>query len=529
MTNFSDLTLNAALGENLRRHNFVTPTPVQAGAIPPALEGRDVVATAQTGTGKTLAFALPLVERLLRKPAKGARAVILSPTRELAQQIEATLLKLLEGTKLRTALVVGGMNEQRQLRQLKAGAEIIVATPGRFEDFLRRRLLRLEGVEAVVLDEADRMLDMGFLPSIREILSACPSQRQTLLFSATIEKSVAHLIADYVQDPVRIAIGATTKTAEQVDLVRYEVAGIEKLPLLLHLLDEEDGSFLVFSRTKHGADNLADKLKETGVDATRIHGNRTQAQRNQALEGFKRGDYRVLVATDVAARGIHVDGIAHVVNFDLPQAPEDFIHRVGRTARAGARGTASTFFTKNERGEMRRIERTIGMPIALRDLPKLKPRTRMEAVKFETARFETPKFEAPKFEAIRPQAHRPEVHRPSAHKPLPTKTISMDDVRAEVQRIEDLKNKRKQRPQEQSTAPAPKRTAKPDAKGMLKPEAKGTVKREDKREGKVEAKKESPFAERHFAQKQKAHKKLKAKKVFQKKVAFAKRKKLVKG
>ena len=230
------------------------------------------------------------------------------------------------------------MNESTQLHAIRKGSQVVIATPGRLCDFLERKLVDLSGVRFLVLDEADRMLDMGFLPAIHAILKKIPASRQTLFFSATIEKSVAHLINSHVRNPVRIAIGGDSKPVDKVDLHVYEVEQDRKLSLLTKLLEAETGSFLVFARTKHGADRLAKKLGAKGVDAARIHGDRTQSQRNQALAGFKKGDYRVLVATDVAARGIHVDAIAHVVNYDLPQVPEDFIHRVGRTARAGARG-----------------------------------------------------------------------------------------------------------------------------------------------------------------------------------------------
>ncbi len=372
MEQFSELSLHATLHNNLKRNGYEKPTPVQAQSIPPALEGRDVVGTAQTGTGKTLAFALPLVQSLMESNGNGpVKAVILSPTRELAIQINETLVKLTVGTPIRTAVVVGGVNEQKQLKLLKRGVQIVVATPGRLCDFLDRRLVKLNQSSIVILDEADRMLDMGFLPAIREIFEELPEKRQTLLFSATIEKSVAHLVERYVTNPVRISIGATTKTAENVDLHVYEVNHDAKLRLLNTLLKQEEGSFLVFARTKHGTDRLTDQLQMVGIDAGRIHGNRTQSQRNQALKGFKDGSYRVLVATDVAARGIHVDGIAHVVNYDLPQIPEDFIHRVGRTGRAGSRGTASTFATRGERGEIRRIEKALGLRMQERELPAL--------------------------------------------------------------------------------------------------------------------------------------------------------------
>ncbi len=369
MNLFSDLSLSPVLRANLDRHLFTTPTPVQAGAIPPALEGSDIVATAQTGTGKTLAFLLPIVETLLKEPGKlGIAAVILSPTRELAQQIDETFQKLAAGTPLRSAVVVGGLNEQKQLLAIRKGAQVIIATPGRLCDFLQRKLAKLGSTRILTLDEADRMLDMGFLPALEQILAPMPESRQTLFFSATIEKSVAHLIGKYLKSPVRVAIGSTTKPAEQVDLHAYEVEQDRKLGLLHHLLEREQGAFLVFARTKHGADRLARKLASRGVRSASIHGDRTQNQRNQALRSFQKGDCRVLVATDVASRGIHVDGIAHVVNYDLPQVPEDFIHRVGRTGRAGARGVASTFATRAERGEVRRIERALNLRLTQREV-----------------------------------------------------------------------------------------------------------------------------------------------------------------
>jgi len=378
MNKFSELLLCTRLQSNLVKHGFVQPTPVQNEAIPPALAGRDVVATAQTGTGKTLAFLLPVIHSLTKpeaftkpqgKPASGIRALILAPTRELAIQIHEAALKLTQGTSLRTAVVVGGMNETTQLRSVREGARIVIATPGRLCDFLERKLIELDSVGVLVLDEADRMLDMGFLPALKQILRQIPERRQTLLFSATIEQSVAHLISAYVKDPTRVTVGAATKPMECIDLHVYEVEQDGKLGLLERLLRQEAGSFLVFARTKHGTDRLARRLSASGFDAARIHGDRTQGQRNQALSGFKKGDYRVLVATDLAARGIHVDDIAHVVNFDLPQVPEDFIHRVGRTGRAGARGTASTFATRSERGDVRKIEAAMKTRLTPREVP----------------------------------------------------------------------------------------------------------------------------------------------------------------
>ncbi len=362
MKTFSEFPVSAVLRTNLAQNSFVTPTPVQSEAIPPALEGRDVVATAQTGTGKTLAFVLPLLESLLKQPIEtGVSAVILSPTRELAIQIHETLVKLAKHTGIRDAVVVGGMSEHPQLSSIRNGARVLIATPGRLSDFIERKLVKLSGARILVLDEADRMLDMGFLPTIKKIMALLPTERQTMFFSATIESSVAHLINSHVKNPVRITVGSVTKPAEHVDLHVYEVEQDRKVGLLQNMLKDEKGSFLVFARTKHGADRLAKKLATGGVKSTAIHGNRTQSQRNRALKGFQQGEFRVLVATDVAARGIHVEGIAHVVNFDLPQVPEDFIHRVGRTGRAGARGTATTFGTKSERGDIKKIERALNI------------------------------------------------------------------------------------------------------------------------------------------------------------------------
>jgi len=356
------------LQSNLTRQGFVQPTPVQAQAIPPALAGRDVVATAQTGTGKTLAFLLPIFELLGRKPgAVGIQALILSPTRELALQINEVATTLAASMGMKSVAVVGGMGETDQLKKLKK-AQILIATPGLLCDFIDRRLVNLGNVGWLVLDEADRMLDLGFLPAIKMILKMLPASRQTMFFSATIERSVAHLVDSHVRNPVRIAIGPTTTPVAQVDLHLYEVEQDSKLSLLTKLLRQEKGSFLVFVRTKHGTDRLAKNLDRVGIKTARIHGDRTQNQRNQALQGFKNGTYRILVATDLAARGIHVDSIAHVVNYDLPQVSEDFIHRVGRTGRAGAQGTASTFSTRSERGDIRRIERELSVRLKPREV-----------------------------------------------------------------------------------------------------------------------------------------------------------------
>jgi ATP-dependent RNA helicase RhlE len=362
MKTFSELSLSPLLRTNLTRHGFTVPTPIQSMAIEPALAGYNLVATAQTGTGKTLAFVLPVIQALTVKGAHtGIGAVILSPTRELALQINESFVKIAAGTGVRAATVVGGLSEKSQLQAIRKGAQVLIATAGRLYDFLSRGLVDLNAATVVVLDEADRMLDMGFLPTIRRILASLPAAHQTLFFSATIEDSVKQLVEAHVPNALRIELGSTTKPAEQVDLHFYEVEQDRKFELLQSMLRREEGSFLVFARTKHGADRLARRLRDQGVKTAAIHGDRSQNQRNQALRGFQGGSYRVLVATDVAARGIHVEGISHVVNYDLPQVPEDFIHRVGRTGRAGASGKASTFGTRSERGAVAEIERRLAI------------------------------------------------------------------------------------------------------------------------------------------------------------------------
>ncbi len=345
----------------LNANQFQVPTPVQAAAIPPALEGRDVLATAQTGTGKTLSFLIPIVEMLQKSEGRGAHALIVLPTRELAMQVEKSFRAIRSSNAQTVALVVGGMSEGAQLDTIRRGARILVATPGRLEDFLKRKLVKLDTVKILVLDEVDRMLDMGFEPAIRRIASVIPAQRQTLCYSATLEGKVKEVARNYLKDPVRIEIGSVLKPAENVELRAFNVDADKKQELLEHLLNEEKGSFLVFVRTKHGADRVAKRLTRSGHSATQIHGDRSQAQRNQALRNFSEGKNRILVATDVAARGIDVANVAHVVNFDIPKVAEDFVHRVGRTGRASAKGIASTFAGPAERNDLRKIERALSI------------------------------------------------------------------------------------------------------------------------------------------------------------------------
>lgn len=367
MTKFTEFPLSAALQQKLAAANFVSPTPVQEATIPGALEGKDILATAQTGTGKTLAFLVPVLQSLGSSSAQGIQALVLVPTRELAMQVHEQFEQLRASKLKPAALVVGGLAERKQIQAIRRGACVVVATPGRLEDYLRRKLIDLRGVKHLVLDEADRMLDLGFMPAIKRILGALPSDRQTLCFSATMENSVKALVEQCMRNPVRVSLGATLKPAETVDLQAFEVTGMQKNDALRQLLYNEKGKTLVFARTKRGTERLAKELAREGFSTAMIHGDRTQSQRNSALSRFEQGEVQVLVATDVAARGLHVDDIAHVINFELPSVPEDFVHRVGRTGRAGASGIASTLVSGAEIIELRRFERALKLRIKRRD------------------------------------------------------------------------------------------------------------------------------------------------------------------
>jgi ATP-dependent RNA helicase RhlE len=363
------MPLSAVLQQKLAHLQFTTPTPVQASAIPPALEGKDILATAQTGTGKTLAFLIPVIEQMMaQEKNRNVSTLVLVPTRELAMQVHEVYETLRGRKDTPAALVMGGTSEQRQIQAIRKGANMVVATPGRLEDYLRRKLVDLRNVKTLVLDEADRMLDMGFLPAIRRIVAALPRERQTLCFSATLEASVANLVNEYMNKPVRVALGSTSKPADTVELQAFEVPQAEKSEVLRQLLYAEKGQTLIFARTKHGTERLAKNLVRDGFTAAMIHGDRTQSQRSGALSGFEEGKFQVLVATDVASRGIHVNNVAHVINYDLPQIPEDFIHRVGRTGRMGASGRASTLVSGAEIPELRSIERALKLKIVRRQL-----------------------------------------------------------------------------------------------------------------------------------------------------------------
>jgi ATP-dependent RNA helicase RhlE len=359
MTTFSELPLSSALQRKLAAAQFINLTPIQESAIPPALEGRDVIGTAETGTGKTLAFLIPVIGTLNRAPARQTVALVLLPTRELAMQVHEQYEQLRTKATPKAALIIGGLSEKAQIQSLRAGSELVIATPGRLQDLINRNFADLRQVKLLVLDEADRMLDMGFLPAIRRILSTLPRRRQTLCFSATMEQSVASLINDYMSDPVRVALGSVLKPAETVQLRAYEVRPGEKLDLLRQLLYAEKGQTLIFTRTKRGTERLTKELVRDGFAAAMLHGDRSQSQRNGALSGFQEGRFQVLVATDIASRGLHVDDVAHVINYDVPKMAEDFIHRVGRTGRAGLQGRASTLAAGNEVLELRQIERTL--------------------------------------------------------------------------------------------------------------------------------------------------------------------------
>jgi ATP-dependent RNA helicase RhlE len=360
---FRNLGLSPNLLKVVEDAGYTTPTPVQLAAIPPVLEGRDVIAIAQTGTGKTAAFVLPLVERLAKERShtgRKPRVLVLAPTRELAAQIGEHVKMFSRGQHLRSVTIFGGVGESPQISELRRGVDLIIATPGRLLDLMQQRHAALDEVRFVVLDEADRMLDMGFLPQIRRVVHALPKDRQTLLFSATLSKEIEQITHEFLRNPQLVEVGRRSTPVDTVAQYLYPVPKSRKLDLLLTLLnDEKLDSVLVFSRTKHGADKIARKLNASGITTGTLHSNRSQNQRIAALKAFKDGTCRVLVATDIAARGIDVEGISHVINFDFPMAPEDYVHRIGRTGRAQAIGDALSFVTGEDEQYVRLLERMI--------------------------------------------------------------------------------------------------------------------------------------------------------------------------
>ena len=376
MENFLSLKLEATLVESLAKINFKTPTPIQAKAIPVALEGKDILGTAQTGTGKTAAFALPILDFLggdMRKARSGRpHALILAPTRELAIQIGDSMRVYGKHLKLHTALVFGGVNQNKQVREMQRGAHILVATPGRLLDLMQQGHIQLDELEVFVLDEADRMLDMGFLPDIKRVISKLPNDRQSLFFSATMPPKIVDLASQLLSSPVRVNVTPKKTSVKKIKQKIVYCERSEKVGLLHKLLRGDDVErVIVFTRTKRGANTLAQKTEKAGIRAAVIHGNKSQAARQKALKAFRAKRVRVLVATDVAARGIDIDNVTHVVNFDLPNEPESYVHRIGRTGRAGADGIAVSFCSGEELDYLDDIEKLIGIKIVFKLLERV--------------------------------------------------------------------------------------------------------------------------------------------------------------
>jgi ATP-dependent RNA helicase RhlE len=361
---FDTLGLAPEIVRAVKAKNYETPTPIQAKAIPAILEGKDLIGCAQTGTGKTAGFTLPILHRLREGKTPSLRVLVLVPTRELAAQVSDSIKTYGRFLRLRSAVVYGGVGYAPQIQALRNGVDILVATPGRLLDHMRQGYVKFNALEVLVIDEADRMLDMGFLPDVRTILKALPTQRQTLFFSATMPPEVQRLANEILKQPTVIEIARQGTTAKNVRQVVYPIDTTRKRDLLVHLIEKEQmGQVLVFTRTKHRADHLAGQLERTGKRVAAIHGNKSQAARTKALEAFRRGSIQVLVATNLAARGLDVKGISHVVNYELPEVPEDYVHRIGRTARAEAAGDAISLVAPHEREQLREIERLIGEKI----------------------------------------------------------------------------------------------------------------------------------------------------------------------
>lgn len=374
MVSFSELGISPKILGILEYHKFIQPTPIQHQAIPVALEGKDIIGIAQTGTGKTLAFGVPMIQCL---GASKGRGLILLPTRELALQVDETLQKIGRSLGLRTAVLIGGASMHLQNTALYKNPHIIIATPGRLADHLERRTVNLSQVKVVVLDEADRMFDIGFAPQIKEILSLITLEHQTMLFSATMSPQIAKLASQYLKLPLRIEIAPSGTTASQVEQEVFIINRESKMQLLDKILMESEGRVLVFSRTKHGAKKITSALRQMNYVAAEIHSNKSLAQRKDALQGFKTGKYRVLVATDIAARGIDVKEIELVINFDMPDDLENYVHRIGRTGRAGHTGKAITFATRDEKSDVRSIERLIRKTLPILEVPVLPPKRKI--------------------------------------------------------------------------------------------------------------------------------------------------------
>jgi len=410
ISSFSELALRPELQKALADQGYATPTPIQAQAIPHLLEGRDLLGIAQTGTGKTAAFTLPILQKLASnevRPRSGQpRTLILTPTRELAIQIDDSVKNYGAHLKLKHSVIFGGVGQGRQVEALQRGLDVLVATPGRLLDLMNQRHVRFDDLSVFVLDEADRMLDMGFINDVRKIVATLPKNRQTLLFSATMPREIADLAAKLLNNPVRVEVTPQATTVERIGQHVIHVPMAQKRHVMVDLLaDQTMTRVIAFTRTKHGANKVTDHLNAAGITSAAIHGNKSQGARQAALESFRAGKVRVLVATDIAARGIDIDGISHVINVDLPNVSESYVHRIGRTARAGKDGVAISLCDSEERACLRDIEKLIGQKVPVMELPP------------ETPRIATPTPQRPPQPARRPQQHkRPEGHRPEGHR-----------------------------------------------------------------------------------------------------------------
>ena len=409
---FKSLGLSDKLVQGILATGYTAPTAIQSQAIPTALQGKDIIGCAQTGTGKTAAFVLPILNRLAAHEAAGQvsvgiKALVLTPTRELAGQVEEAVKTYGRFMRLRTLAIYGGVGYGPQLQALQRGVDFVVATPGRLIDLMNSRRIDLSKVEVLVLDEADRMMDMGFIPDVRRIIAQIPKERQTLMFSATMSREIRELTASIQRQPVIIQIGEQRNPVATVTQHIFTVPRDLKMDLLIHIVEQENlDCVLVFSRTKHGADRISQKLERRGIRSVALHSNRTQSQRQKALDGFKRGHYRVLVATDIAARGIDVEGISHVINYDTPVYAEDYIHRIGRTGRATAKGDAITFVSRDEEDHLRNIEKFIGKRLERKRHPTFEPAATQALQKPQ------PQAQQPQPHAPNPASHQPHQHQP---------------------------------------------------------------------------------------------------------------------
>ncbi|MBI1908118.1 DEAD/DEAH box helicase [Candidatus Uhrbacteria bacterium] len=432
---FSTLGIATTLLGILDKAKFTTPTPIQEKSIPVAIDGKDVIGIAQTGTGKTLAFGIPMIQRLAMHKGRG---LVILPTRELALQVDESLARIGKPIGMRTAVLIGGENIKKQITQLKGNPHVIIATPGRLIDHMEQKTVKLDDVRILVLDEADRMLDMGFAPQINRILVAVPKKRQTMLFSATMPNDIVDIAKKHMQLPVRVEVAPAGTASERVSQELFIVRKDDKLRLLEKVLNDFDGTVLVFSRTKHGAKKICKAVRAMKHTAAEIHANRSLNQRREALDGFKNGKYRVLVATDIAARGIDVKGIGLVINYDLPDSADDYVHRIGRTGRAGHEGKAYSFATPDQQSDIRAIERLIRGKLPVSDLPKDLPAARsMPSEPRDERRPRHGQGRPLQRSGARPDHKRRDERPARAHKPLPTyRRLEMDEDEAPAYRYD---------------------------------------------------------------------------------------------